>query len=62
MKKRKELEEKLAAQLSQKVILNYQEDKSVLAGVRVELEAYTLDDTVEIHLKKIKENINIKKI
>lgn len=56
--KRKELEEKLANKLGQKVILNYQEDKTVLAGVRVELEAYTLDDTVETHLKKIKENVN----
>lgn len=56
--KRKELEEKLASKLGQKVILNYQEDKTVLAGVRVELEAYTLDDTVETHLKKIKENVN----
>ena len=56
--KRKELEEKLANKLGQKVILNYQEDQTVLVGVRVELEAYTLDDTLEIHLKKIKENVN----
>ena len=56
--KRKELEEKLGSKLGQKVILDYQEDKTVLAGVRVELEAYTLDDTVETHLKKIKENVN----
>jgi ATP synthase F1 delta subunit len=56
--KRKELEEKLAKKLGQKVILNYHEDKAVLAGLRVELEAYTLDDTVETHLKKIKENVN----
>jgi len=56
--KRLELEKKLSNKLGQKVILNYQEDKTVLAGVRVELEAYTLDDTVETHLKKIKENVN----
>lgn len=57
-KKTKELEEKLTAKLGQKVILDYEEDKSVLAGVRVELDSYTFDDTVETHLKKIKENVN----
>ena len=56
--KRLELEKKLSSKLGQKVILNYQEDKTVLAGVRVELESYTLDDTVETHLKKIKDNVN----
>lgn len=56
--KTSELEERLAKKLGQKVILSYQEDKSVLAGVRVELDSYTLDDTVETHLKKIKENVN----
>jgi len=56
--KRTELEDKLTKKLDQKVILTFEEDKSVLAGVRVELDSYTLDDTMETHLKKIKENVN----
>ncbi len=56
--KREELENKLSSSTGQKVILNYQEDKSVVAGLKVELETHTLDDTVETHLKKIKENVN----
>jgi len=56
--KREELENRLSSNIGQKVILNYIEDKSVVAGLKVELESHTLDDTVETHLKKIKENVN----
>lgn len=55
---REELEEKFSKKLNKKVILTYMEDKKVLAGVRVELDAYTFDDTVETHIKNIKESMN----
>lgn len=58
MAQREELEEKFSKKLNKKVILTYMEDKKVLAGVRVELDAYTFDDTVETHIKNIKESMN----
>lgn len=56
--KKDELEEKFSKKLNKKVILTYQEDAKVVAGLRVNVGAYTFDDTVERHLKNIKENIN----
>lgn len=56
--KKDELEEKFSKKLDKKVILTYQKDAKVVAGLRVNVGAYTFDDTVERHLKNIKENIN----
>lgn len=56
--KRIELEERFAKKLDKKVILSYQTDENVVGGVRVEVGPYTFDDTIETHIKKIKENLN----
>lgn len=56
--KRGELEERFAKKLDKKVILSYQTDDRVVGGVRVEIGPYTFDDTIETHIKKIKENLN----
>ncbi len=56
--KKTELETKFSKRMDKKVILSYQQDAKVVAGVRVEIGAFTFDDTVETHIKKIKENLN----
>jgi F-type H+-transporting ATPase subunit delta len=56
--KRAELEEKFGKKMNKKIILTYQQDERVVAGVKVEVGAFTFDDTVETHIKKIKENLN----
>lgn len=56
--KRAELEDRFAKKLDKKVILSYQTDEKVVGGVRVEVGPYTFDDTIETHIKKIKENLN----
>jgi len=56
--KRAELEERFAKKLEKRVILTYQTDEKVVGGVRVEVGPYTFDDTIETHIKKIKENLN----
>jgi F-type H+-transporting ATPase subunit delta len=56
--KRIELEERFAKKLDKRVILTYQTDERVVGGVRVEVGPYTFDDTIETHIKKIKENLN----
>ena len=56
--KRAELEERFAKKLDKRVILSYQIDEKVVGGVRVEVGPYTFDDTIETHIKKIKENLN----
>ncbi len=56
--KKTELEEKFSKKMDKKVILTYQQDARVVAGVKVEIGAFTFDDTVETHIKKIKENLN----
>lgn len=56
--KRSELEERFAKKLDKRVILSYQTDAKVVGGVRVEVGPYTFDDTIETHIKKIKENLN----
>lgn len=56
--KKTELEEKFSKKMDKKVILSYQEDRQVVAGVKVEIGAFTFDDTIETHIKKIKENLN----
>jgi len=56
--KRAELEDRFAKKLEKRVILTYQTDEKVVGGVRVEVGPYTFDDTIETHIKKIKENLN----
>ncbi len=53
-----ELEKKFSEKIKKKVILTYKQDKKVIAGVKVEIDAFTFDDTVETHIKKIKESLN----
>lgn len=55
---RAELEEKFSKQLNKKVVLTYEQDAKVMAGLKVEVGAYTFDDTIETHIKNIKENLN----
>lgn len=56
--KRIELEERFTIKLDKRVILTYETDDKVVGGVRVEVGPYTFDDTIETHIKKIKENLN----
>jgi len=56
--KRQELEAKFSKKMDKKVILTYEQDAKVVAGVKVEIGAFTYDDTVQTHIKKIKENLN----
>lgn len=56
--KRANLEERFSKKLNKKVLLSYEKDPSVMAGIRVHVGAYTFDDTVERHIKNIKENLN----
>ena len=50
--KRQELEAKFSKKMDKKVILTYEQDAKVVAGVKVELGAFTYDDTVQTHIKK----------
>lgn len=56
--KRQELEAKFSKKMDKKVILTYEQDAKVVAGVKVEIGAFTYDDTIQTHIKKIKENLN----
>ncbi len=56
--KKAALEEKFGKKMEKTVVLTYEQDSKVVAGVKVEIGAFTYDDTVETHIKKIKENLN----
>ncbi len=53
-----ELERKFSKKMEKKVTLTYKQDEKVVAGVKVEIDAFIFDDTVETHIKKIKESLN----
>ena len=54
---RKTLSEKIESILGKKVILEYQQNPKVIGGVKVQVGSYTFDDTLETHLKKMKDQI-----
>ena len=54
---RKALSEKIEVILGKKVILEYQRNPKVIGGVKVQVGSYTFDDTLETHLKKMKDQI-----
>lgn len=54
---RKALSSKIESVLGKKVILEYQTDHKVIGGIKVQVGSYTFDDTFEMHLRKMKDQI-----
>lgn len=53
----KEVEQKISHALNKKVRLIAKKDESLLAGYRVSVGGWTIDDSFQFHIKKLKENI-----
>lgn len=53
-----QVEVKLSQTLNKKVKLTVQKDTSLLSGYKVTVGGWTLDDSAQFHLNKIKENIS----
>jgi len=52
-----QVEEKLSKQLNKKVKLTVQKDPSLLSGYKISVAGWVFDDSAELHLNKIKEEI-----
>ncbi len=55
---REGIEKQLADKVGKRVILSYVQDETVVGGVRAQVGPYTFDDTIDTHIKNIKENLN----
>jgi F-type H+-transporting ATPase subunit delta len=55
---RQEIEKSVGAAVGKKVLLNFIEDKSVIAGVVTQVGSLTLDDSLFSHLRRMKESLN----
>lgn len=55
---RSEIEGIVKKATNQNVILNYIEDSSVIGGLVAEVGSYTFDDSIQAHLKRLKEELN----
>ncbi|MGZ3724971.1 MAG: ATP synthase F1 subunit delta [Pseudobdellovibrio sp.] len=53
-----QVEAKLSATLNKKVKLTVKKDSSLLSGYKVTVGGWTLDDSAQFHLNKIKEDIS----
>lgn len=53
-----QVEAKVSQVLNKKVKLNIQKDPSLLSGFKVQLGGWTMDDSAQFHLNKIKEDIS----
>lgn len=53
-----EVEAKVGAVLNKKVKLKSQKDASLLAGYKISVGGWTMDDSAQFHLNKIKEDIS----
>jgi F-type H+-transporting ATPase subunit delta len=51
------LENKISKKLNANVKLNFQQDDSVLAGVKIKVGSYLIDDSTDFHFKNLKEKI-----
>ncbi len=54
---RKEVEAMILARTKKKAVLNYKEDPSLIGGVVAEVGTYIFDDTIKMHLRKMKEDL-----
>jgi F-type H+-transporting ATPase subunit delta len=52
-----QVEEKLSKQLNKKVKLTVQKDPSLLSGYKISVAGWVFDDSAQLHLNKIKEEI-----
>lgn len=51
------LESKISAILKKKIVLNFKEDPQVIGGVVAKVGGWTFDDSLDLHLKKLKEEL-----
>lgn len=54
---RKEVEAMILLRTKKKAVLNYKEDPSLIGGVVAEVGTYVFDDTIKMHLRKMKEDL-----
>lgn len=54
----KEVEQKIAKVLNKKIVLTYEQDPKLLGGVVAQVGGWTLDDSLDTHLKKLNEELN----
>lgn len=54
----KEIEQKIAKVLNKKIVLTYEQDPKILGGVVAQVGGWTLDDSLDTHLKKLNEELN----
>ncbi len=55
-----QVEQKLSESLKKKVTLLSQKDQNLLSGYKVTIGSWTIDDSSQFHLKKLKEDISRK--
>lgn len=55
---RQELEKAVSAAVGKKVLLQFVEDKNVIAGVVTQVGSLTFDDSLFSHLRRMKESLN----
>lgn len=53
----KDVEQKISQALNKKVRLLAKKDETLLSGYRVSVGGWTIDDSFQFHIKKLKENI-----
>lgn len=54
---RKEVEAMILMRTKKKAVLTYKEDPSLIGGVVAEVGTYIFDDTIKMHLRKMKEDL-----
>lgn len=54
---RKEVEAMILQRTKKKAVLTYKEDPSLIGGVVAEVGTYIFDDTIKMHLRKMKEDL-----
>ena len=54
---RKKIEDKVCEVTNKKVILTYKEDPEIIGGLVAEVEGFRFDDTLQNHLRRLKEEI-----
>lgn len=55
---RQQIEKSVSAAVGKKVLLNFIEDKTVIAGIVTQVGSLTFDDSLFSHLRRMKENLN----
>lgn len=55
---RQSIEKMIQEKTGKNVVLEYQKDASVIGGVIVQVGSYTFDDTIDSHLRRMKEELN----